>query len=372
MSRTAPISSVPERPDAPPRPSNGASVEGDTFSALFDAKLDDSSFQRPAPSAGPTAPSTPWTRAESPPEWGAGPEGQWGARGAPAEETPRTDRTEPSRKEDAPRASDEEGAEATSASDGREGTAQPSSASSSEAEASEDVAEPAALRRLAKTDAAVVRAQTTEADAAGDEAAAEVEVPEVAVDAADAVDGVEFTAPVALAVDKAVGATARGAATAVDGVDAVALDGPRGPRALGAMTRVVKAAASAGASGFDPDLIERLQASQQLAQLKDGRLRLSIDQGAERVTLTMLERDGSVSLAARTASRDIADALETHVQELEAALGEHGLSLDSFEAHSDAPDGEADGASPGSSEGGQGPDDEVERTLPIYKRRIIA
>lgn len=127
------------------------------------------------------------------------------------------------------------------------------------------------------------------------------------------------------------------------------------------------------ATGWDADLVEQVQASQQLAQLKDGRMRLSIQEGGERVTVMIQERDGVMHLSARMGSRALAEAMNQRVFELREALAVHGVNLAEFSAHAEGHDTPQGG-------GGEQDGDEVAgseaapvgaRAVPILRRQLV-
>jgi hypothetical protein len=152
-------------------------------------------------------------------------------------------------------------------------------------------------------------------------------------------------------------------------------EAPRHPAAdLAGRLGRFEAAAAPRATGWDAELVEQVQASQQLAQLKDGRMRLSIQEGGERVTVTIQERDGVMHMRARMGSRALAEAMNERVFELREALAVHGMALAEFSAHAEPQDqrggeapegGEADGA-------GRGPARPVSaRAVPLMRRQIL-
>lgn len=127
------------------------------------------------------------------------------------------------------------------------------------------------------------------------------------------------------------------------------------------------------AGGWSAELVEQLQASQQMSQLKDGRLRLQLNEGSQRLTVMLQEKDGVVNLTAQVNSKEMAEALTGRAAELRSALAELGLSLGDMQAQADS----------GEASEGQGSDDDAgqpadvpqvtadEQRLPWSTRRIV-
>ncbi len=130
---------------------------------------------------------------------------------------------------------------------------------------------------------------------------------------------------------------------------------------------------SARAGGWSAELVEQLQASQQMSQLKDGRLRLQLNEGSQRLTVMLQEKDGVVNLTAQVNSKEMAEALTGRAAELRSALAELGLSLGDMQAQADS--GEASEEQGGEDDAGRPADvpqvTADEQRLPWSTRRIV-
>lgn len=88
-------------------------------------------------------------------------------------------------------------------------------------------------------------------------------------------------------------------------------------------------------SQWRTELVEQLQANQQMSQLKNGKIRLQLNEGGERLTVTLQEKNGVVNLSALTGSKSMAEAMNHRIEELREALADLGLALGDMETQAD-------------------------------------
>ncbi len=127
-------------------------------------------------------------------------------------------------------------------------------------------------------------------------------------------------------------------------------------------------------SQWRTELVEQLQANQQMSQLKDGRIRLQLNEAGERMTVTLQEKNGVVSFSALTGSKAMAEAMTSRVTELREALADLGLALGDMDAQADdsaSGDSSDEGLDEASITARDAAANETGRELPWLARSIV-
>lgn len=242
------------------------------------------------------------------------------------------------------------------------------------AEAAETAAKLGAIASgVAKANGNTDAAQTMTKTAAGEAFDSEdAEAPEAAAEASEAGEAEAEAKPPLLTVSKV------GTQTDAPSVrmDAPLMSSELRPTTAAGYERAAgdtPGPTSARGGGWSAELVEQLQTSQQMSQLKDGRLRLQLNEGSQRLTVMLQEKDGVVNLTAQVNSKEMAEALTGRAAELRSALAELGLSLGDMQAQADS--GEAAEGQGGDDDAGQPADvpqvTADEQRMPWSTRRIV-